>query len=62
VNLTEWVHAQDIHVTTAYRWYREGTLPVPVWNRALKPVGCARRDIGMQAVPEAGSGSCGGVG
>jgi putative resolvase len=29
VNLTEWVHAQGIHVTTAYRWWREGTLPVP---------------------------------
>jgi hypothetical protein len=27
VNLTEWAHAQGIHVTTAYRWYREGTLP-----------------------------------
>jgi putative resolvase len=29
VNLTEWAHTQGIHVTTAYRWYREGTLPVP---------------------------------
>ncbi len=30
MNLTEWAHAQGIHVQTAYRWYREGTLPVPV--------------------------------
>ena len=29
MNLTEWAHAQGIHVTTAYRWYREGTLRVP---------------------------------
>jgi putative resolvase len=29
VNLTEWAHAQGIHVTTAYRWWREGALPVP---------------------------------
>ena len=29
MNLTEWAHAQGIHVTTAYRWYWEGTLPVP---------------------------------
>jgi putative resolvase len=29
VNLTEWAHAQGIHVTTAYRWGREGALPVP---------------------------------
>jgi putative resolvase len=28
VNLTEWAHAQGIHAQTAYRWYREGTLPV----------------------------------
>jgi putative resolvase len=30
VNLTEWADAQGVHVQTAYRWYREGTLPVPV--------------------------------
>ena len=29
VNLTEWAHAQGIHATTAYRWHREGKLPVP---------------------------------
>jgi putative resolvase len=29
VNLTEWAHAQGIHVTTARRWWREGSLPVP---------------------------------
>jgi putative resolvase len=29
VNLTEWARAQGVRVQTAYRWYREGTLPVP---------------------------------
>lgn len=29
MNLTEWARAQGIHPTTAYRWFREGTLPVP---------------------------------
>ena len=29
MNLTEWTHAQGIHVRPAYRWYREGALPVP---------------------------------
>ncbi len=29
MNMTEWAHAQGIHVTTAYRWYREGAPPVP---------------------------------
>jgi putative resolvase len=34
VNLTEWAHAQGIHVTTAYRWWREGALPVPARKAA----------------------------
>jgi putative resolvase len=29
VNLTEWARRQGIHPQTAYRWFREGTLPVP---------------------------------
>ena len=30
MNLTGWAHAQGIHVQAAYRWCREGTLPVAV--------------------------------
>ena len=30
MDLSEWTHAQGIHVQTAYRWFREGTLPVAV--------------------------------
>jgi putative resolvase len=29
VNLTEWARARGVHPQTAYRWFREGTLPVP---------------------------------
>ena len=29
MNLTEWARRQGIHPQTAYRWFREGTLPVP---------------------------------
>lgn len=29
MNLTEWAETQGIHKTTAYRWYRDGVLPVP---------------------------------
>ncbi|MFE3449425.1 recombinase family protein [Nonomuraea sp. NPDC059194] len=29
MNLTEWARAQGIALRTAYRWFREGTLPVP---------------------------------
>ncbi|MFB7456935.1 IS607 family transposase [Streptomyces sp. NPDC056188] len=29
MNLTEWARTQGVHPQTAYRWLREGTLPVP---------------------------------
>ncbi|MFF3497695.1 IS607 family transposase [Streptomyces sp. NPDC003247] len=29
MNLTEWANRQGVHPQTAYRWFREGTLPVP---------------------------------
>ena len=29
VNLTEWARVQGVHPQTAYRWFREGRLPVP---------------------------------
>lgn len=29
VNLMEWARVQGVHPQTAYRWFREGTLPVP---------------------------------
>lgn len=29
MNLTEWARARGVHPQTAYRWFREGTLPVP---------------------------------
>ncbi|GHH29494.1 IS607 family transposase [Streptomyces lanatus] len=29
MNLTEWARVQGVHPQTAYKWFREGTLPVP---------------------------------
>ena|ERR1035437_2585877 len=29
MNLTDWARANGINKYTAYRWFREGTLPVP---------------------------------
>ena len=29
VNLKEWTRQQGVHPVTAYRWFREGKLPVP---------------------------------
>ena len=37
MKLTEWAHAQGVHLTTANRWYREGVLPVPAW-KAGRPI------------------------
>jgi putative resolvase len=53
VNLMEWARAQGIHVTTAYRWYREGTLPVP----ARKAVRLILVSPDMAALPPAQGGA-----
>jgi hypothetical protein len=29
MNLAEWAEAQQMHPQTAYRWFRQGRLPVP---------------------------------
>jgi putative resolvase len=29
VNLADWARSEGVHPQTAYRWFREGTLPVP---------------------------------
>ncbi|MFD7446543.1 recombinase family protein, partial [Streptomyces sp. NPDC059909] len=29
MNLKEWAKVNGVHPHTAYRWFREGTLPVP---------------------------------
>jgi putative resolvase len=29
VDLAEWARSEGVHPQTAYRWFREGTLPVP---------------------------------
>ncbi|HEY5303214.1 MAG TPA: IS607 family transposase [Acidimicrobiales bacterium] len=29
MNLSEWANVQGVHPQTAYRWFRQGTLPIP---------------------------------
>ena len=29
MKLSEWARANHVHPKTAYRWWRQGTLPVP---------------------------------
>ena len=53
MNLTKWAPAQGIHVTTAYRWYREGTLPVPARKAGRLILVCP----GTAAVPPAQGGA-----
>ena len=55
MNLTEWARLQGVHPQTAYRWFRDGTLPVPA-------VRVNQRTVLVN--PEGGStsGAVGGVG
>lgn len=38
MNLTEWARAQGAAPRTAYRWFREGTLPVPAERVGLRTI------------------------
>jgi len=55
VNLTEWAHAQGIDVTTAYRWYQEGALPVPARKAGRLILVSARTAAGPSRQGGAGS-------
>ena len=47
VNLSEWADCVGVSKFTAYRWFREGTLPVPaerVGRLILDNVGVAKRE------------------
>jgi putative resolvase len=55
MNLTEWAKAQGISPHTAYRWFREGTLPVPA-----ERVGTRTILVNLEA--NTASGVTGGVG
>jgi putative resolvase len=55
MNLTEWAKTQGVHPQTAYRWFREGTLPVPA--RRVGP-----RTILVNVEAAAASSNTGGVG
>jgi putative resolvase len=49
VNLTEWARTQGVHPQTAYRWFREGTLPVPAQRVGPRTI---LVDIGANTAPE----------
>ena len=50
MNLTEWAKTQGVHPQTAYRWFREGTLPVPAQRVGPRTI---LVNVGVNAVPEA---------
>ncbi|MFH9347521.1 IS607 family transposase [Kitasatospora sp. NPDC017646] len=56
MNLTEWARAQGISPHTAYRWFRQGTLPVPA-----ERVGPRTIPVNIEA-NAASDGPTGGVG
>ncbi|WP_030872889.1 IS607 family transposase [Streptomyces sp. NRRL S-37] len=49
MKLTEWARAQGVHPQTAYRWFREGTLPVPAQRVGPRVI---LVDIEADAAPE----------
>jgi putative resolvase len=53
VNLTEWAKVQGVHPQTAYRWFREGTLPVPAQRVGLRTI---LVNVESNASPEAVGG------
>lgn len=55
VNLTEWAKTQGVHPQTAYRWFREGTLPVPAQRVGPRTI---LVNVGVNAAP----GAIGGLG
>jgi putative resolvase len=54
VNLTDWARVHDVHPQTAYRWFRQGTLPVPAVR-----VGPRTILVNPQAPPAAQAGGVG---
>ncbi|MFG2996821.1 IS607 family transposase [Streptomyces sp. NPDC048340] len=53
MNLTEWARVQGIHPQTAYKWFREGTLPVPAQRVGPRTI---LVNVEASAVPEAVGG------
>ncbi len=57
MNLTEWARARGSHVRTAYRWHREGKLPVPAQKVARLTAWAAQAGLPVARVgAEVGSG------
>jgi putative resolvase len=54
MNLTEWARSQGIHPQTAYRWFREGRLPVPA--RRINQRTVLIEQSKPESVPEVGAG------
>ncbi|MGW1543788.1 IS607 family transposase, partial [Streptomyces sp. NPDC002309] len=53
MNLTEWAKTQGVHPQTAYRWFREGTLPVPAQRVGPRTI---LVNVESNAAPEAVGG------
>ncbi|MEH6375966.1 IS607 family transposase [Streptomyces sp. KLMMK] len=49
MNLTEWAKMQGVHPQTAYRWFREGTLPVPARRVGPRTI---LVNVGVNTTPE----------
>jgi putative resolvase len=53
VRLSEWARREGVHYQTAWRWFRDGTLPVPARQTATGTIlvdGPGREDAGGVAL------------
>jgi putative resolvase len=61
MRLKQWAEQQGIHYQTAWRWFRDGRLPVPAIQTATGTI-LVQPDVEADPAPDAGDGGDGGVG
>jgi putative resolvase len=58
MRLRQWAEQQGIHYQTAWRWFRDGRLPVPVVQTATGTI-LVQPDVEADPTPDAGDGGVG---
>jgi putative resolvase len=61
MRLKQWAEQQGIHYQTAWRWFRDGRLPVPAVQTATGTI-LVQPDVEADPAPDAGDGRNDGVG
>jgi putative resolvase len=61
MRLKQWAEQQGIHYQTAWRWFRDGRLPVPAVQTATGTI-LVQPDVEADPAPDAGDGRNNGIG